>query len=83
MRCVCRKLSDKEVATELNIADETVHVHLRNAFKKLGVQRRKAAIVKFLGTFTGGGGKSGWRDEKATTPFLTLLQSCRLTERVV
>lgn len=55
LRCVCRNLCDKEVATELKISDETVHVHLRNAFKKLGVQGRKAAILKFLGAVAGGG----------------------------
>jgi DNA-binding CsgD family transcriptional regulator len=47
MLCLCRKLADKEVAAALGISDETVHVHLRHAFKKLGVHDRQSAIQEF------------------------------------
>lgn len=54
MVSLCQKHSDKAIAVALGISDETVHVHLHNAFNKLGVHDRKAAVMKFLKSFPGG-----------------------------
>lgn len=42
------KLSNKEIAEELNIAEKTVRNHLTNIFKKIKVKSRKEAILWFL-----------------------------------
>lgn len=75
MACLCRNLSDKEIATGLGVSDETVHGHLRNTFHKLGVHDRKAAVEKFTQKWLGGGKMAG-RDFHETDPFLTLLEYC-------
>lgn len=54
MQCICRNLSDKEVAAALGISDETVHVHLRHAFKKLGVHDRQTGKREFSKKWLGG-----------------------------
>lgn len=41
--------SDKEVATRLGIGYYTVKEHLKNAFRKLGVSSRAAAVMKLYG----------------------------------
>jgi hypothetical protein len=82
MTSLCRHGTDKEVAKDFGIAAATVHVHLRNAFKKLGVHGRKAAVAEFLQIFPGGG-KRSWTCENAPTLFITYLRHCLGTERVV
>jgi len=79
LHCLCGGLSDKEIAASLGISDETVHVHLRHAFHKLGVHDRTAAVRKFMQMWPGGGGggvKMAGRDFDKTNPFLTLLAYC-------
>lgn len=39
-RCVCRGLTDKEIARELGISQPSVRTYLRRVFDKLGVSRR-------------------------------------------
>lgn len=43
-----RGLSDKDLAMEMKIAPSTVHTHMRQLFKKLGVHSRSEAIQSFL-----------------------------------
>jgi len=47
LRCLCENRSDKDVASKLGVSDETVHVHLRNVYRKMGVHDRKSAVEKF------------------------------------
>ena len=49
MRCVMREIPDKDAATALGIADATLHRHLSNIYKKLGVHRKADALRKFVG----------------------------------
>lgn len=49
MACVCRRLSNKEIADFLGISAATVHAHLSKIFKKLGAHNRGEAIRKYLG----------------------------------
>jgi len=77
MHCLCGDLSDKEIASALDISDETVHVHLHNAFKKLKAHGRGDAVQKFMQKWSGGGKMAG-RDFDETNPFLTLLECCAL-----
>jgi DNA-binding NarL/FixJ family response regulator len=67
--CLCRHLSDKEMASALAISEETVHVHLRHAFKKLGIHNRQAAIRVFTKKWSGGGGKLAGRGFCGVTLF--------------
>jgi len=55
MKCLCQRLSDKEVANALNLSEHTVHCHLDRIFKKLGVHDRKSAIRLFAASGLGGG----------------------------
>jgi len=48
MVCLAQRLSDKEIAERLNIAPNTVHVHLVHLFKLFGVHDRNEAARKFL-----------------------------------
>lgn len=54
---LARSLSNKEIAEELQVSAETVKAHIKNLFKKLGVDRRMKAVsvAKTL----------GWLDERA------------------
>ncbi len=45
LRAVAWGLSNKGVATSLSISPQTVQVHLRNIFNKLGVSSRSEAAV--------------------------------------
>jgi len=55
MTYLVQNLSDKEIGERLNIAPNTVHVHLVHLFKLLGVHNRNEAVQKF---FRGCFGKS-------------------------
>jgi len=43
-------LSNKQIAASLNIAEQTVKVHIRNLLRKLNVRSRVAATILFLQT---------------------------------
>lgn len=45
---VARGMSNKQVAMQLHISEETVKVHIRNLLRKLDVRSRVAATVLFL-----------------------------------
>ncbi len=45
---VARGMSNKQVAQQLHISEETVKVHIRNLLRKLDVRSRVAATVLFL-----------------------------------
>ncbi len=45
---VVRGLSNREVAEELFIAEQTVKDHLRDVFEKVGVRRRSELTAKIL-----------------------------------
>ncbi|AFJ98626.1 putative transcriptional regulator NarP [Cronobacter sakazakii ES15] len=47
---VARGLSNKQIASALQISEETVKVHIRNLLRKLNVRSRVAATVLFLGS---------------------------------
>jgi DNA-binding NarL/FixJ family response regulator len=40
--------ADKQIAAELNISSWTVHNHMKNIFRKLGVHTRTQAVLKYL-----------------------------------
>jgi DNA-binding CsgD family transcriptional regulator len=39
---------DKQIASTLNISSWTVHNHMKNIFRKLGVHTRTQAVLKYL-----------------------------------
>ena len=43
---VARGLSDREVAAELVLSEHTVHRHVSNILRKLGVPSRTAAVAQ-------------------------------------
>ena len=45
LKLVARGLSNKEVGRELNLAEITVKLHLRNVFRKIGARSRSEAAV--------------------------------------
>lgn len=48
LRLIATGLSNKQIAAELFISEETVKVHIRNLLRKLNVHSRVAATVLFL-----------------------------------
>ena len=52
LKLVIKGMSNKEIASELHISEQTVGTHLANIFKKLGVQSRVEAMLYAL--------KRGW-----------------------
>jgi DNA-binding NarL/FixJ family response regulator len=46
---VCEGLANKEIADRLDISPETVRMHLKGVFGKLGVRSRTAAAMKYRG----------------------------------
>jgi DNA-binding NarL/FixJ family response regulator len=48
MTCLIQDMSDKEIANRLNIAPNTVHVHLVHLFRLFGVHNRGEAAHKFF-----------------------------------
>lgn len=44
-----QRLCEKDIARRLGVAVNTVHVHLRRIFRKLGVHTREEAARKFIG----------------------------------
>ncbi|MEU6259789.1 LuxR C-terminal-related transcriptional regulator [Streptomyces sp. NPDC047043] len=46
LRCVARGLSTPEIAEQLVVAPSTVRKHLENAFERLGVSSRTAAVAR-------------------------------------
>jgi DNA-binding NarL/FixJ family response regulator len=48
LRLVGRGLSNKEVAKAIGRMDETVKIHLKNIFAKLGVDDRTGAVTVAL-----------------------------------
>jgi DNA-binding NarL/FixJ family response regulator len=48
MACLVQNMSDKEISDQLNIAPNTVHVHLVHLFKLLGAHNRNEAVQKFF-----------------------------------
>ena len=49
MHCLAERLADKEIAERLGVARATVHAHLSQIYKKMGVHRREEARRTFLG----------------------------------
>ncbi|HBO37327.1 MAG TPA: two-component system response regulator NarL [Pasteurellaceae bacterium] len=49
LRLIATGLSNKQIAAQLFISEETVKVHIRNLLRKLNVHSRVAATVLYLG----------------------------------
>lgn len=47
---VCRALDNKQIAGELHISGDTVRMHLKEVFRKVGVESRTALLLKMLET---------------------------------
>jgi two-component system, NarL family, response regulator LiaR len=48
LRCLTRGRQYKEIADELGVTIETVRQHIKNIYRKLNVNSRIEAVVKFL-----------------------------------
>ena len=48
MRLICQGKSNAEIASDLDLSVNTVKTHLRHVFKKLEVDNRTAATVRYL-----------------------------------
>ena len=55
LNSLSKGLSNKEIASDLNITIETVRWHLKQIYEKLHVRCRTEAALKFLGMKEGGG----------------------------
>jgi DNA-binding NarL/FixJ family response regulator len=49
LQCLLAGDSEKEVAGKLGISQHTVHIHVKNLYKRLGVCSRAELMVKCLG----------------------------------
>lgn len=49
MERICDGMENKEIARHLSVSPETVRIHLKDIFKRMGVRNRTAAAVKYLG----------------------------------
>ncbi|MBK9126988.1 MAG: helix-turn-helix transcriptional regulator [Phycisphaerales bacterium] len=47
-RLLCRALTNKQIADLLDITSDTVHVHLRDIFRRVGVDSRLGLVVEFV-----------------------------------
>lgn len=65
MLWLCRNKCDKDIGTAMGLATATVQVHLKHAFRKLGVNDRRAAAEMYLLKIAGGG--SRWLTALAST----------------
>ena len=67
LRCVARGASNKEIASELSISQNTVKVHLRNIFAKLGVSSRTEATTAGMqqGYIAIPGQRFDWRNQQS------------------
>jgi DNA-binding NarL/FixJ family response regulator len=83
MAALCRKLSNKDIASELGLSPATVHAHLDRIFKKLNVHNRAEAMQKFSKHISGGGKIAGRDLYQRIRPFLDHLKDCWMTERMV
>ena len=45
LKLIARGLSNKEIGRELNLAEITIKLHLRNVFRKIGARSRSEAAV--------------------------------------
>ena len=77
MLWLCRNKDEKEISTGLGLAIGTVHVHMKHAYKKLGVHSRQQAVEKYLPMIAGGGGRrtlvlTRWLRQVQSTPISTL-----------
>lgn len=50
LQLIAKGLSNKQIAAQLFISEETVKVHIRNLLRKLNVHSRVAATVLYLGS---------------------------------
>lgn len=72
LRLVATGASNKEIAQELHISTNTVKVHLRNIFGKIGVESRtEAALYAVTAGYVDGLRSSIGEQEKAPTPIIT------------
>jgi len=51
MALVSKGLSNKKIASELHISLNTLKVHIRNLYGKMGVENRAQALVKIKPSF--------------------------------
>jgi two-component system, NarL family, nitrate/nitrite response regulator NarP len=56
LEALARGLTNRELARDFAISDNTVKFHLSNLFEKLGVSNRTKAIAFYYATRAGGGG---------------------------
>ena len=47
---VCRAYDNKRIAGELHVCSDTVRMHLKEVFRKVGVETRTALLVRMMQT---------------------------------